>query len=80
MVELVPDILNEIVFELVLGLKADDFRERAGATWIILEEFQLGALRVFLPDEMPGELFDLSGVSVDPLELSGAAPGLKLFP
>ena len=29
MVELVPDILNEIVFELVLGLKADDFRERA---------------------------------------------------
>jgi hypothetical protein len=56
--ELLPDILNEIVFELVLGLKADDFRERAGATWIILEEFQLGALRVFLSDEMPGELFD----------------------
>jgi len=68
MVELVPDILNEIFFELVLGLKADDFRERAGATWIILEEFQLGGFRVFFPYEASGELLDLPGVAVDPLD------------
>ena len=73
--ELVPDILNEIVFELVLGLKADDFRGRAGAGRIILEEFQLGGFRFFLPDEASGELLDLPGVAVDPPELAGA-PGL----